>query len=79
MVNKMNRQFEVLDNRIKFDEKITIVDHYTQQLVCDRTVVQVQICYTENVNIYSSFNDIYIAEVNQALLAWSFQTPGYVC
>ena len=40
---------------------------------CERTVVQVQICYTENVNIYSSFNDIYIAEVNQALLAWSFR------
>ena len=33
LVNELNRRFEVLDDRIPIDEKITIVDHYTQQLV----------------------------------------------
>ena len=33
LVNELTRRFEVMDSKIDEEEKITIVDHYTQQLV----------------------------------------------
>ena len=33
LVNELNRRFEVLDSKISNDEKVDIVNHYTQQLV----------------------------------------------
>ena len=33
LVNELTRRFEVMDNKILIDEKIEIIDHYTQQLV----------------------------------------------
>ena len=33
LVNELCRRFEVLDNKIMIEEKIEIIDHYTQQLV----------------------------------------------
>ena len=33
LVNELNRRFEVLDKEIENDEKVAIIDHYTQQLL----------------------------------------------
>ena len=33
LVNELIRRFEVLDGQIDIDEKIQIIDHYTQQLI----------------------------------------------
>ena len=36
LVNELHRRFEVLDRKISIEEKISIVDHYTQQLINSR-------------------------------------------